>query len=293
MILFLSAICIFSGSVIAGETGHYTNGVEGIKAASLPPKGFYYKMYNTFYTADKIYADDTQLPMDFDLFVFANVHRFIYNTGIKILGADYIVDAIVPLVYTDIELEGQFKDDKFSVGDLNVEPGVLAWHGARWDAAAGFGIFIPVGDYDKTEPASPGKDMWTFMFTAGGTYYFDEAKTWTVSALARYQIHTEKKDLEVRPGDDFSFEWGAGKTIARIFDVGVAGYCSWQVTEDSKGDVTLGGKKVKDSTYAVGPEVSAFIPPLMLQVSLKSEWEFGVNDRTQGNVTTLALTKIF
>jgi len=42
---------ILSGTAF-GES--YPNGAEGIKAGTLPPPGFYYKMYNAYVTSDKM-----------------------------------------------------------------------------------------------------------------------------------------------------------------------------------------------------------------------------------------------
>ena len=53
-------VAMVSAAAGAGETGHYVNGVEGIKAASVPGPGFYYKMYNAFYRADTL-TDDSGL----------------------------------------------------------------------------------------------------------------------------------------------------------------------------------------------------------------------------------------
>ena len=100
-------------------------------------------------------------------------------------------------------------------------------------------------------------------------------------------------DHDTKPGDDFHFEWGIGKTLARVWDVGVVGYCQWQLEED-KGSTAV---PEKDRAYAAGPEVSMFYPPWMTQFSLRSLWEFGVegraNGRPEGNRTFLVITKIF
>jgi len=270
---------------------HYVNGVEGIKASTLPPPGFYYRMYNVFYQADALNdSNGDELKVDFDLKVFANVHRLIWISDFKFLGADYGADIIVPLVSTDMEIGAMGVDDsQFGLGDICIEPLLLSWHGSMYDAAFGMALYVPSGDYDKTEPASPGKDMWTGMFTLGGTAYFDTEKTWSASILARYETHSDKGDTDINPGDDFHFEWGIAKTLGQIWDVGMTGYCQWQVTED-------GGKaasKNKDSIYAFGPEVNVFIPPAKLFVSLRSLWEYGAEDRPEGNITALTLTKIF
>jgi len=292
--------CIFSfagelcGTVFAGETGHYVNGGEGIKAATLPPPGFYWRLYNQFYTADTLNDENgNELDVGYDLSVYSLVNRFVWISNVKILGADFGVSLVVPLVRADIEIKSAGIDDQeFGLADIAVEPFVLSWHGPRYDAAFALALYVPTGEYDKNKPASPGKDFWTGMATVGGTYYFDSEKTWSASILGRYEIHSEKDETDVKPGDNFHFEWGIGKTLAETWDVGLTGYCQWQVTDDSGSDVTW-DKSAHDRVYAVGPEVSAFFPPARLSVSLRSQWEFDARDGGEGNVTTLILTKMF
>jgi len=282
------------GTGNAGETGHYVSGVEGIKAATVPGPGFYYRIYNVLYKADRLTNDNgNELDVGFDVTVFASAHRFIWVTSIKFLGADFTVDTTIPLIYTDIEIDSAgISDNKFGLGDICIEPFALSWHGARYDAAFGLAAYVPVGQYDKDDPASPGKDFWTAMITLGGTYYCDTRKTWSVSILSRYEIHSEKNDSDVRPGNDFHFEWGLGKTLAKTWDVGLAGYCRWQVTDDSGSDVSW-DKSVHDRVWAMGPEVSTFLPSLKFGISLKGLREFDAVDRSEGYIIVLNLTKIY
>ena len=46
------------------------------------------------------------------------------------------------------------------------------------------------------------------MFTAGATYYVDTAKKRAISALNRYEINTEKKDTDIRPGQAYTLNMG-------------------------------------------------------------------------------------
>jgi hypothetical protein len=287
----LGIAVVFFGTAFAGETGHYVNGVEGIKAATLPPPGFYYRLYNVYYDADELTDEDGDaLDVGLDIGVYALVNRFVWISNTKILGADFGADVIIPLVYTDIEIKASgVEDDEFGLGDIAIEPFVLSWHGTRHDASFGLAVYVPTGETD--EPASPGKDFWTALITLGGTYYLDVEKTWSASLLARYEIHSEKDDTDVRPGNDFHFEWGIGKTLARIWDVGLAGYCQWQVTDDSGSDAR--DKSVHDRIFAVGPEVTVFIPPAKSFLSLRSLWEFEAIDRTEGQAIALTLTRAF
>lgn len=291
ILLLLACVAI---PVHAQETGHYVSGVEGIRAATLPPPGMYWRMYSVLYDAsDLVGKDGEELPVGFDLSVFALVNRFIWITDYKILGADFGMDLIVPVLNTDIKISALgVEDDQFALGDITIEPFVLAWHGPRYDAAFGIALYMPTGDYDIKEPASAGKDMWTTMLTLGGTYYFDRKKTLSASILSRYEIHSEKDERNITPGDDFHFEWGIGKNINKVWDLGITGYCHWQVTDDDGDDVAW-DRGVHDQVFSVGPEVGFFYPPGMLGVSLRSQWEFEAEDRSEGMVHCLTFTKIF
>ena len=289
---FFGILCVMvgvlgmSGAGFAAEN-EYPNGIEGIKAGSVPPPGFYYKMYNVLYTADTLKDNNGKdAKIGFDATIFVNAHRFIWITDHKILGADYGMDMVVPLMNVDLKIKGLGIDDsQFGLGDIFFEPLILSWHAPRYDLSFGAGVWAPTGEYDMTEPASPGKGMWTPMFTLGGTYYFDAAKTWSGSILARYEIHSEKNDTNLRPGDHFHFEWGVGKSIG-TWEVGATGYCQWQVTNNSDGTP-------KDRVYAIGPEASVFLPPVKMFLTLRSLFEFGAENGSEGVFTTLVLTKIF
>ena len=269
----------------------YPNGLEGIKAASVPPPGYYYRMYTLFYNPDTLTDKrGKELDLDFDLSIIVNAHRFLWVSDYKILGADYAADIAVPLMNVDLEIGKLGVDEStFGLGDIFLEPLVLGWHGDFYDAAFGAGIFVPCGKYDADDPASPGSGMWTGMVTLGGTLYFDPAKSLSASILARYEIHGEQDETEVTKGDDFHFEWGIGKTIKEVWDVGMAGYCQWQVTEDDG----PGASDVKDSVYSFGPEVNYMIPSQKILLTFRGLTEFGAEDRTEGHQIILIFTKIF
>ena len=288
------ATFVMMGSAALAGSGHYVSGVEGIKAATLPPEGIYWRMYNVLYTADDLRdKNGKEVDVDFDVNVYALVNRLVYSSGIELLGANLVADICVPLVYTDISMKAGgmtlFDDNEFGLGDILIEPAILSWHGPRYDAALGVGVYLPTGSFDADEPASPGKGFWTGMLTAGATFYFDEAKTWSISALSRYEIHSEQEDTDITYGNDFHFEWGLGKTLAKTWDVGLAGYCRWQLTDDSGPGTT----NDREEAYAIGPEVSVFMPEWGLGVSMRSLWEFENKVNSQGNVTTLMIMKAF
>ncbi len=278
---------LFGTPVFAGK-GHYTAGVEGLKAGSAPPPGFYWRMYQAFYSADEFRDNNKNKTADFDVDVYALVNRFIYSTPVESLGADLVMNAIIPVQYTDISMKGVFSENRFELGDILLEPVILSWHGDRYDALAGVGIYVPTGKFDD-KPANAGKGFWTFMLTAGGTVYLDAAKTWSASALARYQTNSRQDHTHITVGDFFHVEWGVGKMVNNRLEVGVAGYNSWQVSNDSG----RGSSNLRERSNAVGPEVTYAIPSWGMQLSLRSLWEYKNKNASQGNITTLTLTKAF
>ncbi len=269
-------------------TGHYVPGVEGLKAATLPPAGFYLRDYNAFYSAGRLnMPNGHKAPLDFDAFVYANVIRGIWVTNWEVLGGHFVMDALVPLQYTDLKVNG-WKDSEFGFGDICIEPAVISWHGTQWDAALGYAVWMPTGDSHPGN-ADPGKGFWGHMLTAGGTVYFDKEKTWALSLLNRYEFSQEEDHTSVTPGNQWTLEWGISKSIKPTIDVGVVGYYQLQTTMDSGADAS----RERDQVLAFGPEINAFCPNLGLFTSLRYNYEVMAKDRPQGQTLVLTLTKVF
>jgi hypothetical protein len=115
----------------------------------------------------------------------------------------------------------------------------------------------------------------------------DAEKTWSVSALNRYEINTEQRDTHITPGQAYTLEWGVSKTVAKVIDVGGVGNFQQQVTTDSG----PGASGLRDHVAAIGPEISVAFPKQMLFVSFRYLYEFAADNRAQGNTLALTFTK--
>jgi len=291
-LLLAAALASLPGILQAQPSAHYVPGSEGIKGASLPPPGVYVRDYNYFYWASQVNdssGNDRHIPK-FDAFTYANIPRVIWITDTKFLGGFVGVDALFPLVYQHLELPG-YDSGTFGVGDFFGE-GTLSWHPKQFDFAIGSGIWVPTGSAPTQPPPTPstraGLGCWTFMQTAGATWYVDEEKTWAVSVLNRYEFNTEQRDTHVIPGQAYTLEWGISKGVCKEADLGVVGYYQQQVTPSSGSSSTD-----RNRVAAVGPEVSFMFPKPMLFISLRYNYEFMAESRAQGNAITLTLTKRF
>jgi len=296
----LSSLLLSSVTTVAATSGsHYPLGGEGVAAGSPPPPGLHYRMYNTWYNADTLTnnsGDDTGL--DFDLSAYAQIHRFVHITEKKIWGANWGYNALIPMVNKDISIVpiGVDADTSFALGDVILEPLALFWYRERYDAILTLALIAPTGDYDVNDAASPGLGYWSGMLTAGGTYYLDTDKSWTISALTRTLVHTEQDDTDVRPGAEFTIEGGIGKQfmIDNLWLVrpGINYCATWQISDDSQdGPGTIANERKE--AYGIGAEVNMMYLPWLLQGNLRYVHEFGAKNTAEGSSVVFTLTKSF
>lgn len=278
--------------LLAQSTGHYVAGTEGIKGASLPPPGWYVRDYNLFYTSGRLndVKGNRIKLVDPDIFVYANVPRLIWITDVKVLGGSLGFDALVPLVHQNVEINsplGHFEDGSFGIGDAFAES-TLSWHLPHFDFSLGAGVWAATGNSSPPPKTDPGAGFWASMLTAGATWYIDSEKTWSLSALSRYEFNGKQRDTDIYPGQAYTLEWGVAKTFAKTIDVGVVGYVQRQTTS---GNVT--GSQKLGSAAGIGPEISLAFPKPMLSVSLRYLRDFSAKDRAEGQTFSLTLTKRF
>jgi hypothetical protein len=296
--LIAVALATVPGALQAQNDAHYPVGIEGIKGSTIPPPGFYIRDYNMFYIANDVNngAGKNIAPDNFQAMVYAQVPRFIWISDYKILGGYFGGDVVVPIEYINLKA-GPLNTSTFGLGDVYVE-NTLSWHAKTFDVGSAVGINMPTGASGKE--TSPGLGYWGPQLSLGVTYYLDSDKTWAVSALNRYEINSEDRDLHqyhVTPGQAWTLEWAVSKTLKNVsssvkaMDVGVVGYYQ-QRTTASTGDEPIAEKYYPYSRVAaVGPEVSVDFPYCM--ASLRYNYEFMADNRMQGHNITLTLTKKF
>lgn len=295
IVLFLA----YGMSAQAATMGtHYPYGGEGVLAGTAPPPGFHYRGY-AFITNPTTLKDDNgdDLNVGFNADVLATVHRFLHVTEKQFLGANFAYEVVVPIIKKDVSIEALGVSDSkaLSLGDVFFEPFVLVWHRPRWDATFTLGVYAPTGEYDSQKPASPGLGYWSGMLTLGGTVYFDNDRSLSLSAMTRTLVNTEQDETDVTPGSEFVVEYGLGKEIG-INDKlsirpGICGAAYWQIEDDSDDGPGTVASERKES-YALGAEINFFwLPPKLFQFNLRALREFGAKNTTQGSQVVLTVTK--
>ncbi len=291
----LAALFLALGALPAAQAaGHYVPGVEGIQAASVPPPGLYYLGYLVNYSIDSLRAPGSgdDLPGSNTGTVSALANRLVWVSQTKVLGADFGMETIVPVLRKSLAFNAAgVSESKSGVGDVYLGPVVLGWHGPRWDAVAAAGVWLDSGSHSDLKPSSPGEGYKSTMLTGGATYYFDEAKSLSGSALVRYEING-RKDSGFKPGRQVSLEWGVGKAVGPV-QLGLVGYDQWQVSDDSGTNAT----NSRSARHAVGAEV---VYPIMsagviLKAAAYREYsaKAGTGPEPKGSLVRLTLVKVF
>ena len=300
LLLFL----ILPAGVYAQFLGHNYPGDTGVMSASQPDPGTYFAPLYIGYRGDTLRdKDGNAITIENDRRGSLDVNA--YGIGIwwvsehKIWGANYSL--MVAPAWTDNKFEAPILGltEKVDVGftDLYIQPINLGWHKDKADYSAGVGIYAPTGRYGATADDNLGMGMWTLELFGGGTWYLDEAKSWSFATTASYEFHSKKEDSDIRVGQILTLEGGLGKTyMDGAVVVGLAYYAQWKVTDDKfPGDLELlPGLIGKNRGFGVGPEVTlplATKKTLWGFLNLRYLWEFGVRNSVEGNnfIATLSI----
>lgn len=286
LISTVAGIALAAALPAAQAAGHYVPGVEGIQAGSVPPPGRYYLGYLVQYDIDEV----SGAPGRNEGSVSALANRFAWITSHKILGADYGVEAIVPLQSVSLTFGGiGYNGTDRGLGDVYLGPVVLGWHGARWDGVFALGQWFDTGDYSASRPSSVGLGYGSTMITLGGTYYPDAQKAWSATALARYEINAEREDSDITPGDGLSVEWGLARRVGGL-QLGLVGYYQEQVSDDEG----TGAGDLRPRRNAFGLELNYPVVDHGLFLKFAAYGESSASDgATEGSLLRMTLIKTF
>jgi hypothetical protein len=287
---FLSFIGIGEKAFAGG--GHVGVGGDGYMISSLPTDNHLYKMYNIYYNSSKVKDNNGKsIPGNTRVESFTQMHRFLFQTGLKIFGADWMINIAVPISWThmsrDLTATGEAMS-MFGLGDIPVSPFLLGWHGDRWDLLADVLIFLPTGRFSEHNPASPGQGYTSIIPAIGGTYFFDAEKTFSVSTMIRYEFNTSQRHTHIRHGNNVHFEMAIGKSFNGLVDLALVAGGSWQVT-DSKG--TGLQNTMYRHKHVIGPEIGLNV--LGMNFNLRHLFEFKNRNTTEGTMTVFSLVKFF
>ena len=268
-------------------------GDVGLKSGSQPEPGIYliaplwYR--NDYQGLRNANGDDIARGLNLDINILT-IPAVAMTTKAKVLGATYGFQ-IVPMVMNNrMELAetGRGGGDSYGFGDMYIQPINLGWRTKRADFVTGYGLFLPTGAGDRS------LDMWAHEIEIGTTVYMDAAKTWHASASGFYEIHQNKRGVDLRVGDILTVEGGVGRSVLKgAGNIGMSYVAQWKITNDSGSDFPARLQKSKGRAFGLGPDISMPIlakGTLVGLVGFRYTFEFGAQTNFEGRTLALSFT---
>jgi len=332
---FLTAVMLLAGAgaAAASEIGHYAGGLVNIRDFFVPEPGYYGILYNYYYQTGRLNdrngnerssvnvspgpGPGVTIDIDPDVDVYVLAPALAWVTPWKILGARY--GAMIVPAFSNASIGASLSTQtgsgvdpetgQFGVGDLYVQPLWLGWPLEHWDLALGWGFYAPTGNYDTETATFPvigtirvedgdniGLGFWSNQFQGAAAWYPWTNKATAVTAALTYEVHGEKEDFHLTPGNDITLNWGISQFLPLtrdqkwLVEVGPAGYDTWQTTEDS-------GRNAKDDAldqvHGVGFQSGITSVALLGSLNFHYFYEVASEDRFQGHVFGLSIAKKF
>ena len=323
-----------AASVDAGEIGHYNGGATNIRDLIMPDPGLYVPLYNYFYSTSRLNdANGNEIDsilikpgpgsglnanVDVHVHLYVLVPAVLWVSPWKILGAKYA--ALVTPVFANGSLEAALTRESgtgrgissshFDVGDLYVQPVWLGWSQPHWDIGLSYGFYAPVGHYEtetvvlpivgpvKTESAENiGYGFWTHQVQGTLAWYPWTHKGTAVVTALTWEINGNKKDFDLKPGQNLSLNWAISQFLPLnqdktwLLEVGPAGYSTWQITDDTGRDAA--NPSVHDHVHTVGGQIGVTCVPWTASLNFRYTHDVSSVDRFKGNAFSVNLAKRF
>jgi hypothetical protein len=321
-------------SARAGSVSHYNPGIFNIRDYFVPEPGLYGGIYNYYYTSGQFNDANgnaissvnirpgpgpgvtLDVKPSLDLYAFSPV--VIWTTPWNLCGIKYAAYIAPSFANSSIEAEVttlrgrgvNASNSSFGVGDLFVQPIWLGYTLTNWDFSLGYGFYAPIGRYNTVtvnlpvvgpvttgSPDNIGLGFWTHQFQGAGAWYPWADKRMAVMAALTYELNTQKRDLDVTPGEHLTLNWGISQYLplmkdkSLLLEVGPAGYDDWQISDDSGGIAPSDNSRAR--VHAAGGQLGLTYVPWNAALNFHAFYEYSATARLQGTAYGLSLVVKF
>ena len=222
--------------------GSNFHGDFGVNSGTQAGAGLYFAVPFAQWNVNDIKDADgnTVTGSSFDGFdVRALFPTMIVVTPKKLLGANYGFMVAPPFSTVRPERATlEPVEPNWGFNDMYIVPLYLGWHTPRADFVAGYGFFAPTGEYVVGGSDNVGLGMWSHEIQFGTTVYLDAAKKISLATTAYFEMHSDKKDQDLKVGNLLTLEGGAAYNLPQIGGAfGLAYSYQKKVSDDSGSDV--------------------------------------------------------
>jgi hypothetical protein len=302
-VLALLGSFVAASPAAAQYLGNNFHGDFGVNSGTQAGPGIYVAIPFAQWNMDAIKTadgDEFAGALFQGLDVRAMLPTIIAVTSKKVLGANYGFMVAIPFSAKRPERAGlQTEGTDWGFSDLYVVPLHLGWHYPRADFVAGYGFFAPTGQYEAGATENVGLGMWGHEIQFGTTMYLDAAKKISVATTAYVEMHSSKKDQDLKVGNLFTLEGGAAYNVPRIGGAfGVGYYLQSKLSDDSGTDLPLATLQFfnlygKTRLFGIGPDVTMAVfqkGGTIGLVNVRYLWESAGKSSFQGSTFTVGMT---
>jgi len=292
----------------------YNLGLTNCLDGAIPGPGLYMIAYTQYYGAqdfdvnNKMPEPVKSILEDTDINYLAGVMQLAYITKQQVLGGFLGWNLLIPFVdisakgpingfIQSLPVPGDHIENNGGLGDIITGP-VIQWVGKSLLGKPYFhrielDVIVPSGRYSDEYLINPGANIVTFnpyySFTWMPISNFETSfrihYAWNSRNSSPYGI-LYGPDASLRPGQNIHFNYALEYHLQKQFWMGLAGYCMWQIEEDSLRNSALpplmqDALVQEEQTVGIGPLLTLQPIPNLL-MSLATAFEVGVKNRPEG-----------
>lgn len=297
LLLFVLLPCVttlFNLGYVASaqQLGHYIGGFTGLGNGSTLPPGVYSSAFGLVEPVDSIKGPNGNTVLKPDINVGGAIADFTIMTPKKVLGGDYGLGFMVPVLNTRFN-SNLFDASAESAGlsDVLVVPAILGWEKGKATFTANYGFYAPTGDFDPNSPLNPGLGFWEHQIQAGVGYNIDAKKLWNTSFLTTWEINHSKLGTDIKPGPIFTGEYSFGRRFFKYqMNAGVIGYISQKLSTDTGSSINPFIRGNLDRSFGTGAQWTYTDVKHGLAYDVHYEQQYGAQLRTSGKILVFGIT---
>ncbi len=273
----------------AQNRGVYPLGLSVFNSGVGATPGYTYNNSLLFYSRDEQKGGNGEILATGQQSVLLDMNTLLWASAGKIamLGnAAYSYAVTVPLANNSLssDTNGALSGGG-GVGDLYVQPVILAWQHERASVRGIVGFLAPTGKFNAGANDNVGNGYWTPVIASGQTIYLSEDKATTLSLFEMYEFHGAQTGTHIRPGETFDLDYSLMRAVTfpdSRLQWGLIGYSAWQTTAKTGPDVTPAQEAQRYRVNALGVGFNYALPARRVSLGLKYFDEFGNQWTYQG-----------
>jgi hypothetical protein len=285
---FLMWLC--ASLAYAQNRGVYPLGLSAFNSGVGAAPGFTYNNSFLFYSRDEQKGGNGEVLATGQQAVLLDMNTVLWasSQAIDTLGnAKFSSAATIPLANNSLSSDTQGAiSGGGGVGDLYLQPVILAWQKDRVDFRAILGVLAPTGKFNAGAKDNVGNGYWTPVIAAGETFYLTADKSITISLFEMYEFHSTQSGTQIRPGETFDLDYSVMRAFALSAEsrlqVGLIGYNAWQTTAKTGPGITAAEEAQRYRVNALGAGANLVLPQQKVTLGLKYFHEFSNRWTYQG-----------